>query len=312
MCRTKKKVTSRSHKQRVNTVDDSDSSDTEYFVGTINQKDISAVNTGWYKTIEGEGVKVNFQLDTGAKCNIISHRVFNTLSRVSDKKMTKSRARLTSYSGHHIKTQGTTNLTCVCKKVEHNVQFFVTEMDSPAILGVEACQRLGLIERLCSAGVDITEEYADSFKGLGRLPGEYKIKIDPSVPPVVHAPRKVPVALHDRVKEELQRMENDGVIKKQEEPTDWVNSMFIAETPKKLRNLHRPKRRTKRSSDHFPHGCASWPVSCFLVSSGIPDTLLRVSCYKYSFPCLSDTLAFPSVRHSKMCVLLLTLQCCIS
>ena len=124
MCRTKKKVANRSHKQRVNTVDDSDSSDTEYFVGTINQKDIRAVLTGWYKTIEVEEVKVNFQLDTGAKCNIISHRVFKTLSRVSDKKMTKSRARLTLYSGHHIKTQGTTNLTCVCKNVEHNVHFF--------------------------------------------------------------------------------------------------------------------------------------------------------------------------------------------
>ena len=174
MCRTKKKVTNRSHKQRVNTVDDSDSSDTEYFVGTINQKDISAVNTGWYKTKDVEGVKVNFQLDTGAKRNIISHRVFKTLSRVSDKKMTKSRARLTSYSRHHIKTLGTTNLTCVCKNVEHNVQFFVTEMDSTAVLGVEACQRLGFIGRLCSVGVDITEEYADSFKGLGCLPGEYK------------------------------------------------------------------------------------------------------------------------------------------
>ena len=35
MCRSKKKVTNRSHKQRVNTVDDFDSSDTQYFVGTI-------------------------------------------------------------------------------------------------------------------------------------------------------------------------------------------------------------------------------------------------------------------------------------
>ena len=130
--------------------------------------------------------------------------------------MTKSRARLTSYSGNHIKTLGTTNFTCVCKIVEHNIQCFVTEMDSRAILGVEVCQRLGLIERLCSVGVDTTEEYADSFKGFVCLPGEYKIKLDPSVPPVVHAPRKVPVAFHDRVKEEFQRMENDGVIKKQE------------------------------------------------------------------------------------------------
>ena len=195
---------------------------------------------------------MNFQLDTGARCNINLHRVFKTLSRVSDKKMTKSRARLTSYSGHYIKTLGTTNLTCVCKNAEHNVQFFVTEMDSTAILGVEACQRLGLVERLCSVGIDITEEYADSFKGLGCLPGEYKIKLDPSVPPVVHAPRKVPVALHDCVKEGLQRMENDGVIKKQEEPTDWVNSMVIVETPKKLRICLDPRDLNKAiKREHF-------------------------------------------------------------
>ena len=82
---------------------------TEYFVGTIHQKDISAVNTGWYKTIEVEGVKVNFQLDTGAKCNIISYKVLKTLE---GKRMT------------YIKTLGTRNLTCVCKNTKHNVHFF--------------------------------------------------------------------------------------------------------------------------------------------------------------------------------------------
>ena len=40
--------------------------------------EVSAVNIGWYRTIEVEGVKVNFQLDTGVKCNIISHNVFKT------------------------------------------------------------------------------------------------------------------------------------------------------------------------------------------------------------------------------------------
>ena len=84
----------------------------------------------------------------------MSHKVFKTLS---GKKMTKSGSRLTSYSGHHIKTRGTANLTCVCKIVEHNVQFFGTEMDSTAIPGVEVCQRTGHIERLCSGGVDIME-----------------------------------------------------------------------------------------------------------------------------------------------------------
>ena len=70
---------------------------------------------------------------------------------------------------------------------------------------------------------------------------------------MVHAPRKVPVALHVRVKEELQRMENDGVIKKQEEPTDWVNSMVIVETPKKRRICTDPQDLNKAiKREHFP------------------------------------------------------------
>ena len=63
-----------------------ESSHTAYFVGTIHQEDISC----WYKTIQVERVKVNFQLGT-ATCNIISHTVFKTLK---GKKMIKSRAKL--------------------------------------------------------------------------------------------------------------------------------------------------------------------------------------------------------------------------
>ena len=46
-------------------------------------------------------------------------------------------------------------------------------------------------------------------------------------------------------------MENGGVIKKQEEPTDWVNSMAIVETPKKLRICIDPRDVTKRSSENI-------------------------------------------------------------
>ena len=127
-------------------------------------------------------------------------------------------------------------------------------MDSTTILGVEACQRLGLIERLDPVGAEITEVYADSPKGLGCLPGGYKIKLDPNVPPVAHAPRQVSVALHERVKKELQRMENDGVIKKEiEEPTEWVNSMVIVEMPKRFAICIDPRDLNNViKKEHFP------------------------------------------------------------
>ena len=62
----------------------------------IYREEISAEKTGWYKITEVEGVKANFQLDTGVKCNIISHNVFKTPHGM---KITKSVVKLTSYAG---------------------------------------------------------------------------------------------------------------------------------------------------------------------------------------------------------------------
>lgn len=49
--------------------------------------------------------------------------------------------------------------------------------------------------------------YEDLFTGLGCIPGQHHIQIDTTGPPVVHAPRKVPVSLKDKIVEELHRME---------------------------------------------------------------------------------------------------------
>ena len=46
--------------------------------------------------------------------------------------------------------------------------------------------------------------YADVIgQDIGCLPGEYEIKIDSTVAPVVHAPRAIPVAIREQVKKSL-------------------------------------------------------------------------------------------------------------
>ena len=49
--------------------------------------------------------------------------------------------------------------------------------------------------------------------------------MDPDVPPHIDAPRKTPIALKDAIKEELDSMVEDCVIRKVTEPTDWVSSL---------------------------------------------------------------------------------------
>ena len=48
---------------------------------------------------------------------------------------------------------------------------------------------------------------------------------------MVVPPRKVPFALKDRLKKELDRMENMGIIEKVEKSTDWVNALVLVEKP---------------------------------------------------------------------------------
>ena len=51
-----------------------------------------------------------------------------------------------------------------------------------------------------TAKAHILKEYADVFDGIGCFEGEYHITLDSTVPPVVHSPRRVPVALREPLK----------------------------------------------------------------------------------------------------------------
>lgn len=101
------------------------------------------------------------------------------------------------------------------------VDFILIEQDLPSILGLKSCLDLGLIKRIYHLQEENLEsEYAGVFQGLGEVKGvQHKVQIDPNATTVVHPPRRVPVALREPFKEELQRKEKMGVIKKCKEPT---------------------------------------------------------------------------------------------
>ena len=77
----------------------------------------------------------------------------------------------------------------------------------------------------------VKAEYQDVFQGLGRLKDSYSIEIDESVRPVVHAPRRVPVPVREKVRKKLDELECDGVLTPVTEATDWVSSMVIVQKP---------------------------------------------------------------------------------
>ena len=61
---------------------------------------------------------------------------------------------------------------------------------------------------------DIIKDNAEAFEWLGFLEGEYKIRTDESICPVVHPPRKVPFSIKPKIKEELDCMRKLNVMEK--------------------------------------------------------------------------------------------------
>ncbi|XP_020604912.1 uncharacterized protein LOC110043752 [Orbicella faveolata] len=98
---------------------------------------------------------------------------------------------------------------------------------------------------------ELVKRYPDCFDGVGRFQGQYHITVVPSVPPVVHTQRRMPLSLRDYIKEELDDMESRGIITKIKEGklTAWVNSLVYSRKPNgKLRLCLDPKDRNKTIS----------------------------------------------------------------
>jgi len=71
-------------------------------------------------------------------------------------------------------------------------------------------------------------EYRDCFSDKpGKLPNKVHLEVDTSVPPVVHPPRKIPVAMLELAREKLKEMEEAGIIVKEDAPTPWVSSRKV-------------------------------------------------------------------------------------
>ena len=202
-----------------------------------------------YATLNiGSADRIKFKIDTGAQVNVIPAIVFNEMKNPPPIK--KARHRLVSYTGQQLSVLGAVNLLCNYKGKSLEQEFIIAEgCQSQPILSLKTSLGLELIKLTLSVEPQlpltkekVLKEFEPAFKGFGGLDGEVSIHLKENAIPKIHPPRRVPYAIKDRVKEELDRMESMDVIEKVTQPTDWVNSLVIAEKPnKKLRLCLDPK-----------------------------------------------------------------------
>ena len=217
-------------KTKVHTIDGEITADEPLFIGAVNsiQNEKSL-----YKILLVEGNEIKFKVDTGSQANILPLSVFTKMN-IKQHRLEQSTTKLSSYTGEFLPVVGQCSLECN----NTMVNFVVVKTDQDPIIGLKSSQDLNLIKivlnvnKLCDKpATNIPDKFPSVFHGLGCLKETYRIKVDPTVTPVVNPLRSTPVALREKLKKSLKEMEKTGVVEKVECPTKWVNSAVIIEKP---------------------------------------------------------------------------------
>ena len=203
------------------------------------------------------------QIDTGASCNVLPQKFVPSGTNIIQSDRT-----LKMYSKSTMPVLGTCRVRMRNPKnnKKYNAEFVVVKGDYTPLIGSRASQQMNLVTvqqdniqqvtmNTASLTLDqVKEEFGDVFKGQGCMEGKLHLEIDKTVTPVINPPRRVPFALKEKLKSELDRLEGLEMIRKVKEPTDWVSSLVVVEKPNgKLRICIDPvhlNKALKRS--HYP------------------------------------------------------------
>ena len=182
--------------------------------------------------------------DTGADISVMSRELANELNLP----LSKTKMKLKPYGSKSINCVGLYQGTVMCGEGVANVRIYVVKQNVEFLLSGIAAEDLGIIKfnshpRLISksnlirrAGVKKDEQlsqvvtaHKNVFNGIGLLKDyQEQIHIDEEVQPVAEQPRPIPFHLRQRFKNEIERMEEQGIIEEHDGPAPWVSNAVLA------------------------------------------------------------------------------------
>ena len=205
------------HTKAVREVTETESvSQTPYFLGAVTQT--NKENDQWtVKIVIGE-TPVKFKIDTGADLNIMEEETFHMLC--PKQPLVQSNIPPMNSPGGQLVCLGKFQANAQYKEKHYSFPVYVIRsLTASNLLGRDTACAMGLVKRI--------EEVHNAFGEHGTLKTDpVKIRLKENFEPyAVHTARRVPLPLVQKVKEEILRMEENGVIEKVTEPTDWCAPM---------------------------------------------------------------------------------------
>lgn len=235
MCQAKMELQSRQTTNRSKKVHQvaEESSDDDLFISTISKSTSNRDDEkNWFEEIQIQGVSIKVKLDSGAECNVIPESVANRIGGIQS----TSTTRLVTYSGDKIKAMGKIVAETEVRGKMYQIKFIVVAENTEPVLGLASCKTTGLIKRVDAIKID-----PDVFKGLGCLKGfEYDIDLIDNPKFEIHAARKIPHAYREAVKNEIDNMIKQEVIREMTEATPAVSPMVVVKQHGKIRVVMDP------------------------------------------------------------------------
>ena len=195
-------------------------SDSEFFVGAIYNENTNntlvaakkmhsnGVNNDRTVKLETNGTDVIYKIDSGNRTNVMPESTYKTFKQKSELKPTK--VKLTAYNGSQIPVTGQCEGKISYRGKNVNLILIVSNNKSAPILGLDSSVKLKLIQRVNNIMQDDSPnffaEFNDCFGNIGSLPKTHHISIKPEVTFTISPARRVPIALREKLRSELDRM----------------------------------------------------------------------------------------------------------
>ena len=170
-------------------------------------------------TINVCSTPVILEIDTGSSVTLLSHTEWARIKEKAPKLTldTQNVPCLRTYSGHTIQPLGRTLLDVYHNDTQYQLYALVVPGTGPNLLGRDWLSVLQLNWAKVHRVDDemFLEPYKDLFTtGLGKLEGvTAKLYVDETVQPRYCKPRPVPLAMRAKVESELDRLQEEGVIR---------------------------------------------------------------------------------------------------
>lgn len=218
----------------VNAVTESEKCEqTSYFLGSVCIPD--KTSDSWTVKLKVDAVPAEFRIDTGADVNVMNEDTFHSLAQ---KVLQPSELSLDSPGGELL-CLGCLNVTVGYKGKDYMSKMYVVRGQKVNnLLSRSLSVEMNLVRRVDEIATD-TGKQLQPYGEHGTLKTEpVKIELrEDAVPYAVHTARRVPFPMLQKVKDELVRMEQNGVIERVTQPTEWCAPMV----PVQKRNTNRAR-----------------------------------------------------------------------